>query len=112
MIGEANTYYTEIDYYNNIVYRIIPSNPPTSLQCVTDRQPCCRYLLHGEWIFPNGSHVSVLGSGATIYRTRGHDGTVSLNRRKDSGLSVGGLFCCIVPDAVGIEQTLCANVGM
>ena len=106
MIGQA--YYTH-DYVNGY-YRIIDP-AATSLQCVTDGILCCYSYRYGEWIFPNGSYVSFFGSGTTIYRSRGNDGTVSLNRRKDSGLSVGGLFCCIVPDAAGINRTLCANVG-
>ena len=74
---------------------------------------CCRIYLAGEWYFPNASRVLSLGSGHTVYRTRGYDdGSVNLNRRNDSDLvSETGLFCCVVPDAKDNNQILCANIG-
>ena len=33
-------------------------SPPNSLQCITDRIPCCiRMWRAGEWFFPNTSQV-------------------------------------------------------
>lgn len=86
---------------------------PNSLQCITDRMPCCRYygVRVGEWYFPNASHVPPLGYYYTYYRTRGDDGSVRLNRRSDSNFIETGLFCCVVPDAMDNSQTVCANIG-
>ena len=46
----------------------------------------------------------------TFYRNRGDDGTVNLNRL--SGIVMPtGLFCCVVPDSIGITNRVCANIG-
>ena len=84
-----------------------------TLTCNTDKIPCCREsdYRYGEWIFPNGSKVLNLNFGSTMFRSRWFDGTISLSRRNDTGSYATGLFCCVVPDAADIDQTLCANVG-
>ena len=48
-----------------------------------------------------------------FYRNRGYndDGTVNLNRKVNVA-SPTGLFCCMVPDAVDINQILCADIGI
>ena len=50
-------------------------------------------------------------SDVDFYRNRGFDdGTVNLNR--NSGVMMPtGLFCCEVPDATDIVQTVCAEIG-
>jgi hypothetical protein len=87
-------------------------NPPNSLQCITDRMPCCWSIWRaGEWYFPNTSYVPPLSQYYTYYRTRGSDGSIHLSRRNDSSVVETGLFCCVVPDAMDISQTVCAHIG-
>ena len=82
------------------------------LQCITDKMPCCRFRLRvGEWVFPNGSEVPMQG---TFYRNRGRDdGTVNLNFLSTDIMFPlqTGLFCCVVPDANDIMQTVCSNIS-
>ena len=99
-IGETNTMPSQND----------------GLQCITDRRPCCKGQRIGEWYFPNGTKVPIQGSGANsaeaFYRNRGlNDGTVYLNRVSTDIMSPTGLFCCVVPDANNVSQSLCANIG-
>jgi hypothetical protein len=83
----------------------------TGLQCITDRMPCCGYQDRaGEWFFPDGTAVPRENNAMTLFRNRGDDGTVNLNRL--SGITMPtGLFCCEVPNAVNIIDRVCANVG-
>ena len=87
----------------------------TGLQCITDMLSCCARARIGEWNFPDGRHVPVLGAGANMatefYRNRGDDGTVNLNRIHSNVMMPTGLFCCVVPDAIGIMQRFCANIS-
>ena len=87
----------------------------TGLQCISDRKPCCQSIPNrlGQWQFPNKTNVGISGSisTASFYRNRGDNGTVNLNRVDDSVMMPTGQFCCIVPDATGVYQTLCANIG-
>ena len=84
------------------------------LQCRTDRSPCCNTLGYraGQWYFPDPLRtlVPIQGSATTFYRNRGDDGTVNLNRLSGV-MSPTGLFCCEVPNAIGINQRLCAYIG-
>ena len=91
-----------------------PPNSNNGLQCITDRIPCCRSHQNrtGEWFFPNGTVVPIRVNAETFYRNRGQDGTVNLNHLNTNVMSPGGLFCCVVPDATGINRTLCANIGI
>ena len=73
--------------------------------------PCCRFLggQVGEWFFPDGTMVPL--SDPTFYRNRGHDdGTVNLNRASTNVMMPTGKFCCVVPDATGDMQKICASV--
>jgi hypothetical protein len=88
----------------------------TKLQCITDRRPCCMVVRLGQWYFPDGTRVPVIGMGATMatsfYRNRGNDGTVNLNRLNTNVDMPTGLFCCEVSDAAhDSNQTLCINIG-
>ena len=85
----------------------------SGLQCNTDRRPCCATLpfRFGEWYFPDGTAVPILGAATTFYRSRGDEGTVNLNRLNTSVTSPTGQFCCEVPNASDIVQTVCANIG-
>ena len=85
----------------------------TGLQCITDRMPCCATPnRHGEWLFPDGTAVPRLDMATTFYRTRGDDGTVNLNRLNTNVMMPTGLFCCELPDASGVTQRICADIGM
>ena len=88
----------------------------SALQCITDKKPCCRTddgPLLGHWYFPSGEVVGdYTPEVTTFYRNRGpSDGTVNLNHINPNIMSQTGLFCCIVPDAADISQTLCVNIS-
>ena len=87
-------------------------SPNGALQCITDRSPCCATPPNrrGEWYLPNGALVQGTTSTTAVYRNRGDNGEVSLNRPSDV-MSPIGLFCCEVPDATDTNQTLCVNTG-
>ena len=71
-----------------------------ALICQTDRRPCCQSLPNraGEWYYPNGSLLTIEGSGRDLYRNRGDEGEVRLNRRNNA-LFPTGMYHCEVPDA-------------
>ena len=82
-----------------------------AVQCITDRMPCCSSNgASGQWSFPNGEQVGAVSTDS-FYLTRGSndDGTVRLNR--NNIISPTGLFCCVLPDAVGVDQTQCINIS-
>ena len=91
------------------------STSNTGLQCLTDRIPCCAAQSNrfGEWFFPDGVTTVPAQVGAiTFYRNRGDDGTVNLNRLNNNVMTPTGLFCCEVPNASGVIQRVCADIGM
>lgn len=104
----CNSYYSYYDhdhYYDD-------RKTKNGLQCVTDRKPCCRAPYKaGQWFFPNGTKVPGRDYSIGFHKNRGYDGTVNLNRPNTTIMSPTGLFCCTIPDAQGINQTLCANIG-
>ena len=82
------------------------------LQCITDKNPCCKIPKFGEWLFPGGSVIPKKSEAKTFYRNRGNnDGTVNLNHFNSSIMSPTGLFCCIVPDFNDDMQSLCVDIG-
>ena len=85
----------------------------TALQCIADRRPCCQTppTRFGEWYFPDGTTVPVQGSAMTFYRNRGDNGIINLNRINTNIISPTGLFCCEMPDAIGVIYRVCANIG-
>lgn len=90
-----------------------------ALQCITDLKPCCQsWSRYGHWFYPNktmiGPYRYTYYYGASFYRNRGWDGNVSLNHVNDPMRlnDLTGTFCCVVPDANWIYQTLCANLGI
>ena len=92
-------------------------NPNGALQCITDRKHCCYDLSHrhGEWYLPNGMVVHHQWDGDVgFYRNRGDNGRVYLNHptiNDTTTMSPTGRFCCEVPDATGVNQTICALIG-
>ena len=91
----------------------LPPNSNNGLQCITDRMPCCVSPSRvGEWYFPGGGEVvPPLGGATTFYRNRGDDGTVNLNRLNSSVMMRTGQFCCVVPDAISTNVTVCSKIG-
>ena len=82
-----------------------------ALHCTTDRDGCCRTERAGEFYFPNGTWVPVLGADPSIrtyYRSRGSR-FIRLNRR-DNAMETGQ-FRCEIPDASGILVNLFINIG-
>ena len=85
------------------------------LLCFTDLAQCCGDaetvdgVARGDWTFPNGSLVSSVVNGSGVYVDRG-PGVVRLNIL-GSGGSPPGLFCCVIPDASLIMQTICTDIG-
>ena len=103
-------------YANNSIISITDigeanSTSNTGLQCITDRRPCCATVPNrfGEWLFPDGTAVPTQGGATSFYRTRG-DGAVNLNRLNTNVFMPTGLFCCVVPDALNVTQTICARI--
>ncbi len=86
-----------------------------ALACQTDRRPCCGTTPNrfGEWYYPNGSRVPTEGLGAAFYRNRSDEGLVLLHRQNYPGIaSFTGLFCCVLPDATDVNQTLCVGLQL
>ena len=85
---------------------------PGALLCTTDRTACCTDSRGraGEWFYPGGSMVPVLGVGAPYYQSRGIS-LIRLNRRPGEGLSeiYTGIYCCKIPDHNNVIQTLCVG---
>ena len=82
-----------------------------ALQCTTDRAGCCSTLRAGEFYFPDGTMVPILGADPsihTIYRSR-DNGFIRLNRI-NNGMETGQ-FRCEIPDASGILVNLFINIG-
>ena len=99
----------------NIVSSVNPESAAKHvLHCVTDKKPCCYTPPNrfGQWYFPDGTQVLNQFNGVTFYRNRNDDGAVNLNRVSNTIMSPAGLFCCVVPDATGISQKICANIGI
>ena len=88
-----------------------PDSVYTRLQCVTDRMSCCTTNPTGEWFFPNTQEaVPVQNSATTFFRNRGDNGTVNLNRVNSDVMMPTGRFCCVIPDAIGVNQIACVVV--
>ena len=85
-----------------------------ALLCHTNKTDCCGspYLI-GEWYFPNGNQVQILGyahrnASHYFYRNRGSQ-VVRLNRVMNP--PERGRFFCKVPDSSGELQAIYVNVG-
>ena len=91
------------------------------MYCVTDLVTCCDDRALGDWYHPDGSRVGLdEGSGvAAFQRNRGQNevitlsatyGSIHLWRKWTPRQTLRGLFCCELPDASGVNQTLCVNI--
>ena len=83
-----------------------PTDNP--LVCVTpDSTTCCSSAETGgaplgNWYFPNGTEVPPDSTGWLFYITR-EPGVLQLHRRTGG---VSGIYCCVIPDQSGVNQTL------
>ena len=65
----------------------------------------------GDWFYPNNARVMHTSVSQEFGRDRSNNGEINLYRGKSDVMSPTGRFCCRVPDASGVEQTVCVNVG-
>ena len=97
-----------VQYPNNSAINIeaIGENEE-ALICQTNKRPCCATPPYraGEWYYPNGTRVPVEGIGTAIYRNRGDEGQVRLNRRNDAVYPIG-VYHCEIPDAQNIIRSV------
>ena len=118
VMNNSIVFFTEIgetyNYSDTYSYSRILLMQPTSLQCITDKIPCCLQWpgRDGWWYSSDGSEV-YYNYGQSLYRDRANDGSVNLNRH-DGAMSPNavGLYCCRLSDAQRTYHTLCANIGM
>ena len=85
-----------------------------ALQCTTDSAACCTHfsgeMRAGEFYFPNGDTVMVLGTITNgYYRTRG---TRHIRLNRQSTGTITGQFRCEIPDASGTVVDLFINISM
>ena len=75
--------------------------------------PCCQGTnANGEWYFPNDyGQIPIMSTATSFYRNREDSGEVNLFRLNSDVMEPTGEFCCVVPDATGLVQTVCANIG-
>ena len=109
--------------FDDLLYTMKYSQQPTNtnglqtLKCVTDLVACCESPALGDWYYPDGRRIT--GVGSPVYKiNRGQNevlnpnqqfyGSVRLWRRYTP--SERGLFCCKLPDASNVVQTLCVNI--
>ena len=83
------------------------------LVCHTDKSDCCCESNEGEWYSPDSctaQSISVCKFDESV--TRSNKGTVNLaiNIAENDFMSPLTL-CCTVPDATGINRTVCTNSG-
>ena len=97
---------------NSVISKAEISETTNSLQCVTDKMPCCQTgPKEGEWYFPNGSIIPEQENHTitSFYVSRGDNGAVNLNYVNRSSISSpSGPFCCEIQDANSLSQTQCA----
>ena len=78
-----------------------------ALQCTTDSTTCCSNMngeVHGgEFYFPNGSAVPIMGAATGGYYRNRSSQLIFLNSQK-SGV-ITGQFRCEIPDACGKNAT-------
>ena len=100
-------------YSNILITEVGTSSIEQPVVCTTDRMPCCLAdPQYGEWYFPDGGRVFYINAGAVAFhRNRDNNGNVNLLRVSSDVMSPTGNFCCVVPDATNMNQTVCVNLG-
>ena len=110
--------------FDDLLYRTPSSPHPTNanglqtLMCVTDLVACCETQGLGVWYLPDGRTVDLNNESIAAFQSnRGQNevvygqqfyGSVRLWRRFNA--AARGLFCCELPDARNVVQTLCVNI--
>ena len=101
-------------YANNSIIAIdeigeVTGESNNGLQCVTDSKQCCQGGSQaGAWHLPSGDAVPSQGNDNAFYTSRGN-GTVILNHIHQSNTTpTSGVFCCEIPNASFITQTICS----
>ena len=61
--------------------------------------------------YPNSTRVPIEGTGSAIYRNRGDEGQVRLNRRNDVIYPIG-VYHCEIPDAQESNVYLSVHIGL
>ena len=94
-------------YSNNSVVKIAEIGVgKNALLCKTDLKDCCATVPNkaGEFIYPNGVHVSTRHFGHAFYLDKGPQ-QIRLNRRKGMKPTTG-VYTCVIPDTSGLIQKL------
>ena len=77
------------------------------LVCHTDKLECCQDTIEAVW-----NKIEIKDNGEASFTdvefTRGDNGTVNLISIESNKIST---FCCVVPNAIGVIQTVCVNSG-
>ena len=94
---------------NSIVTNTDIGTGSAALLCITTYTPCCTSANpETQWFFPNGSQVPNNPS-LPYQRWRGFNpGRVILIRNSES--TTTGIFCCDIPDANGVTQSLYVGI--
>ena len=86
-----------------------------ALQCTTDSNTCCTNSIgetrSGDFYFPNGTQVPVVGDATSAYYRLRHSMSISLNRWSDIPTQLTGQFRCRIPGASGTTVNLFINIG-
>ena len=81
-----------------------------ALLCITNLTACCRgtdgLTVLGQWFFPNGTGVYSTNISSDLYRDRGQM-VVRMKRRRGG---VDGIYYCVIPDAMDVNQTIYIGV--
>ena len=100
-----------MSYPNNSIMTITEvGTDSAALLCTTTLPECCYSSSGGAngWFFPNGSEV-VNNANLSYYRTRArHPGTLLLHRNLEG--TTTGVFCCDIPVARYVTQSLCVGI--
>ena len=87
-----------------------------ALQCTTDKVTCCTNqngeTRAGQFYFPDGTKVPVVGNATSPYYRQRHSMSISLNRRSNIVAQPTGEFRCEIPDASGTTLSLFINIGI
>ena len=85
-------------YRNNSIFTSSDISETFPLQCVTDKEDCCRGSDIGNWLYPNRTLVQNNNIMYGLFRTR-RDSVVQLHHRENSPAFVGGIFECEVQNS-------------
>ena len=85
-----------------------------ALQCTTNSNTCCSNAMGemraGEFYFPNGDRVMLLGLITNGYYRDRLSRHIRLNRQ--SAGTITGQFRCVIPNVSGTMVNLFINIGM